>query len=83
MSGNARPPAVVNGRDLRTINTLLRGNGASDEDRHAMLRTLSLLDERQRFEGFVPLASGVVQYNGGQRCDTTSGPCSCGAWHKP
>ena len=19
--------------------------------------------------------------NGGQRCDVTSGPCSCGAWH--
>ncbi len=22
-----------------------------------------------------------VGYNGGQRCDTTEGPCSCGAWH--
>jgi len=22
-----------------------------------------------------------VGTNGGQRCDTTEGPCSCGAWH--
>jgi hypothetical protein len=22
-----------------------------------------------------------VGMNGGQRCDSTSGPCSCGAWH--
>lgn len=20
-------------------------------------------------------------YNGGQKCDVTTGPCSCGAWH--
>lgn len=82
MSGEARPPAVVNGRDLRTINTLLHGNGATDEDRLAMLCTLSLLDERHRFAGYVPLAPGAERSNGGQRCDTTVGPCSCGAWHK-
>lgn len=25
---------------------------------------------------FAPLGT-----NGGKRCDTTEGPCSCGAWH--
>lgn len=83
MSGEARQPAVVNGRDLRTVNTLLRGNGATDEDRYALLRMLSLLDERHRFDGYVPLAPEVERSNGGQRCDTAAGPCSCGAWHKP
>lgn len=23
----------------------------------------------------------AVGYNGGVKCDVTSGPCSCGAWH--
>lgn len=23
----------------------------------------------------------AVGYNGGLKCDVTSGPCSCGAWH--
>lgn len=23
----------------------------------------------------------AVGYNGGQKCDVSSGPCSCGAWH--
>ncbi len=23
----------------------------------------------------------AVGYNGGRKCDVTSGPCSCGAWH--
>jgi hypothetical protein len=23
----------------------------------------------------------AIGYNGGRACDTTSGPCSCGAWH--
>jgi hypothetical protein len=22
-----------------------------------------------------------IGYNGGKACDTTDGPCSCGAWH--
>jgi len=24
---------------------------------------------------------GLTGSNGGRGCDTTSGPCSCGAWH--
>lgn len=23
----------------------------------------------------------ALGYNGGQKCDVTWGPCSCGAWH--
>ena len=30
-----------------------------------------------------PLKPEDVRYNGGQRCDMLSGPCSCGAWHDP
>jgi hypothetical protein len=26
-------------------------------------------------------AHPAVGYNGGQKCDVTKGPCSCGAWH--
>lgn len=28
-------------------------------------------------------ATGEPRYNGGIRCDVTSGPCACGAWHRP
>jgi hypothetical protein len=30
-----------------------------------------------------PLKPEDARYNGGQRCDMLSGPCSCGAWHDP
>lgn len=29
----------------------------------------------------VVLDDAPYGYNGGQRCDVRSGPCSCGAWH--
>ena len=35
-------------------------------------------------ETFVPLSPDAEpRFNGGQRCDMESGPCACGAWHKP
>jgi hypothetical protein len=37
----------------------------------------------QSGDAHVPLAPGVVRYNGGTRCDMERGPCSCGAWHSP
>jgi hypothetical protein len=36
---------------------------------------LRLLDAHERYAS--------LGTNGGRRCDTISGPCSCGAWHKP
>ena len=26
-------------------------------------------------------AHPALGFNGGQKCDVTEGPCSCGAWH--
>jgi hypothetical protein len=26
-------------------------------------------------------AHPALGYNGGQKCDVSDGPCSCGAWH--
>jgi len=37
-----------------------------------VLETL-LMEAHQRFAS--------LGTNGGQRCDVTKGPCSCGAWH--
>lgn len=34
---------------------------------------LLVLDAHERY--------AALGYNGGRPCDTTSGPCSCGAWH--
>jgi hypothetical protein len=29
----------------------------------------------------IALKSEDIRFNGGQQCDMSKGPCSCGAWH--
>lgn len=33
------------------------------------------------FDPLLMEAHPALGRNGGQKCDVTSGPCSCGAWH--
>lgn len=44
---------------------------------------LQAIKERARVEWLKRKQDGMIDYgtNGGIKCDTDNGPCSCGAWH--
>ena len=48
--------------------------------------TFGGLDACSTIDGSIYLhlmgAHPALGYNGGQKCDVTSGPCACGAWHR-
>jgi len=56
----------------------------SDADREEFER-LDKIAKNPPPEGAIDLSlfdsAPAVGYNGGLKCDVTSGPCSCGAWH--
>ena len=52
-----------------------------DKHRHefAALQACCMIDGAIDLEAME--AHPALGYNGGVKCDVTSGPCACGAWH--
>lgn len=60
--------------------------GGKKEDKSGKkTRTFNELMQSAMKDGAIDLSiidnAPAVGYNGGRKCDVTSGPCSCGAWH--
>ena len=59
--------------------------GGKKEEPGKKTRTFEDLMREAMVDGAIDLSiidnAPAVGYNGGRKCDVTSGPCSCGAWH--